>query len=331
MRAPLAFADPAQLGDFLFGVFRIAREAAQRRPELLRAVDRLVLGWTADVFLEALPALRRAFSALSPREKDRAARLVLGETLVRAPDPAAAEALARLEAELGAVLSRFGLGRRAVSDIQRVRWRLILGEEADSACGGAGGAGRRGRRALRRAGRAGPALTFLYERETGEPAGERPAWAATAGSRVSAWINDVRELFPRRVIERLEHDALDRYGLLELVTDAEVLRQAQPSMTMLKAVLSTKHLMSAEVLDEARRIIRAVVDDLRERLAREIVSPFSGTLDRRRPSRTAWPRTSTPRRRSGATSRTSTRARDRSSSTSPGSPRAYAATSTAGR
>ena len=56
-------------------------------------------------------------------------------------------------------------------------------------------------------------------------------------------------------------------------------------MTMLKAVLSTKHLMSAEVLDEARRIIRAVVDDLRERLAREIVSPFSGTLDRRRPSR----------------------------------------------
>jgi Family of unknown function (DUF5682) len=107
--APLAFADPAQLGDFLFGVFRIAREAAQRRPELLRAVDRLVLGWTAEAFLEALPALRRAFSALSPREKDRAARLVLGETLARAPDPAAAEAMARLEAELGAVLSRFGL------------------------------------------------------------------------------------------------------------------------------------------------------------------------------------------------------------------------------
>jgi hypothetical protein len=107
--APLAFADPAELGDFLFGVFRIAREAAQRRPELLRAVDRLVLDWTPEVFLEALPALRRAFSALSPREKDRAARLVLGETLVRAPDPAASEALARLEAELGAVLSRFGL------------------------------------------------------------------------------------------------------------------------------------------------------------------------------------------------------------------------------
>lgn len=107
--APLAFADPVELGDFLFGVFRIAREAAQRRPELLRAVDRLVLDWTPEVFLEALPALRRAFSALSPREKDRAARLVLGKTLVRAPYPAAAEALARLEAELGAVLSRFGL------------------------------------------------------------------------------------------------------------------------------------------------------------------------------------------------------------------------------
>ena len=37
----------------------------------------------------------------------------------------------------------------------------------------------------------------------------------------------------------------------------------------MKAVLATKHLMSAEVLAEARRIIRAVVDELLEQLARD--------------------------------------------------------------
>src|SRR5262249_33427289 len=57
------------------------------------------------------------------------------------------------------------------------------------------------------------------------------------------------------------------------------------NLTLLKAVLSTKHLMSEEVLGEARRIIRAVVDELLRSLAREVRSPFSGALDRRRPSR----------------------------------------------
>lgn len=171
-----------------------------------------------------------------------------------------------------------------MSDIQRARWRLILGEEAGAACGGAANAGDEDAVLSGEQAAQDRALTFLYERETGTD--RRAAGVGgDGGLTVSAWINDVRELFPRRVIERLEHDALDRYGLLELVTDADVLREAQPSMTMLKAVLSTKHLMSAEVLDQARRIIRAVVEDLRERLAREIVSPFSGTLDRRRPSR----------------------------------------------
>jgi Mg-chelatase subunit ChlD len=43
--------------------------------------------------------------------------------------------------------------------------------------------------------------------------------------------------------------------------------------------------MNADVLEQARRIIRAVVDELLAKLAREIVSPFTGSLDRRRSSR----------------------------------------------
>jgi Mg-chelatase subunit ChlD len=170
-------------------------------------------------------------------------------------------------------------------DVRRARWRLILGEEAAAACTADGGAGGGGGGTLTPEELAQDrALTFLYERETGT--GRRAGGlGGDDGLTVSAWINDVRELFPRRVVERLEHDALDRYGLLELVTDAEVLRQAQPSMTMLKAVLSTKHLMSGAVLEQARRIIRTVVEELRERLAREVVSPFAGTLNRRRPTR----------------------------------------------
>jgi Mg-chelatase subunit ChlD len=159
---------------------------------------------------------------------------------------------------------------------RRARWRLVLGEQAGDALGGcldATGAARD------------RALGFLYDREVGAERNVRRGSLDDSQLSVPDWINDVHELFPRRVVERIERDALDRYGLLEIATDVEVLRRATPNMTLLKAVLATKHLMSGEVLAEARRLIRAVVDELLRRLARPIRSPFTGALDRRRPSR----------------------------------------------
>ena len=159
---------------------------------------------------------------------------------------------------------------------QRARWRLILGSDAEGALGGAlDGAGQARDRAL----------GFLYDREQGDERNVRRGSLDDSALNVPDWINDVHELFPRRVVERLERDALERYGLLEIVTDRKVLERATPNLTLLKAVLSTKHLMSADVLAEARRIIRAVVDDLLKHLARPVRSPFTGALDRRRPSR----------------------------------------------
>lgn len=158
----------------------------------------------------------------------------------------------------------------------RARWRLILGDAAEEQLG----------EALDATGAARDrALGFLYDRELDERRNVRRGTLDESSLSVPDWINDVHELFPRRVVERIERDALDRYGLLEIATDPEVLRRATPNATLLKAVLATKHLMSAEVLAEARRIIRTVVDELLRQLARPIRSPFTGSLDRRRPSR----------------------------------------------
>src|SRR5262249_36093507 len=85
-------------------------------------------------------------------------------------------------------------------------------------------------------------------------------------------------------IERLEKDALERYNLQELVTNPEVLSRAQPNMTLLKAVLHTKHLMNQQVLAMARVLVRKVVEQLMEKLARPIQSVFLGAVNRRRRS-----------------------------------------------
>ena len=65
----LMFTDPNDLGDFLAGLFAVAREVTQRDPQLVRTIDRLLLEFSSDDFQAALPSLRLAFSYFAPREK----------------------------------------------------------------------------------------------------------------------------------------------------------------------------------------------------------------------------------------------------------------------
>ena len=49
----------------------------------------------------------------------------------------------------------------------------------------------------------------------------------------------------------MERHALERYGMTELVTDAETLSKMEPNYELLKAVLSFRHLMAPKVLEVA--------------------------------------------------------------------------------
>ncbi len=162
-----------------------------------------------------------------------------------------------------------------------VRWRLVLGQDAEQGLG----CGLGGEDARRDA-----ALGYLYNREYGAGRNVRPTLRVGPGTldpsalTVPEWINAVHELFPKRTIERIEKDAVERYKLDEMVTNPDLLSRARPSQTLLKAVLHTKHLMNQEVLALARTLVRKVIEQLMERLARRVRSPFLGAVDRRRRS-----------------------------------------------
>ena len=84
------FTNPNSLGDFLTGLFALAREQVQRHRALILAIHEVLLGFEMDDFLEALPALRLAFTYFTPREKHQLAltlRQALG--LSDAPELAA--------------------------------------------------------------------------------------------------------------------------------------------------------------------------------------------------------------------------------------------------
>jgi hypothetical protein len=162
-----------------------------------------------------------------------------------------------------------------------IRWRLVLGEDAEQGLGCSLGGADTARDA---------ALGFLYNREYGPNRNVRQKNQDRRGGQEDSvlstpdWINSVHQLFPRRTIERIEKDALDRYQIQELVTNPDLLKRAQPSQALLKAVLQTKHLMNQEVLALARDLVRKVVEQLMEKLARPVRSTFLGARDRRRRS-----------------------------------------------
>jgi len=81
------FADPSELGDFLTGLFSVARELAQRDSEIMAALDRLLLELSAEDFVGALPALRLAFTYFTPREKHHLLRTLWGSLGMTGEEP----------------------------------------------------------------------------------------------------------------------------------------------------------------------------------------------------------------------------------------------------
>lgn len=165
------------------------------------------------------------------------------------------------------------------------RWRLILGraaEESTGACSGDVLA-------------MDDALEWLYGREGdgserggqgdgGQGYGGREGGDGSSVLAVPSWLDEIHRLFPRETIERLEQDAVERYGIDEIVTNAEVLARVEPNETLLAAVLKTKHLMNEELLTVARQLVATVVRRLMDALMREVRDSFLGSLDRRRRS-----------------------------------------------
>ena len=156
------------------------------------------------------------------------------------------------------------------------RWRLLLGEPAQGALGGLTDAAQA----------ADAALEWLYGRDPERALrGERSGSLDPSQLTAPDWINDVHRLFPQEVIERLERDAVERDGITEVVTSLDVLERIEPSPSLLRAVLQTKHLMNPAVLAAARRIVAEVVRRLMDKLATEVRQAFAGPRDRRRRSR----------------------------------------------
>ncbi len=113
VRAVRSAARPQSFGDFLVGLFALAREPLLEGEDLLGAVEEALAALSPADFLVTLPALRLAFAWFPPGEKERlslalARRHGAAVNLARAIEADAAVGLA-LDAEVARLVEAWGL------------------------------------------------------------------------------------------------------------------------------------------------------------------------------------------------------------------------------
>jgi Mg-chelatase subunit ChlD len=155
------------------------------------------------------------------------------------------------------------------------RWRLILG--AGVAC-----------QLCRQDGRKDAVLTELYGRRMKRQSSDearlknksRRGDMSASMPNVNRWLGDIREYFPDTVVHIMQQDAIKAIGLLNLLTEPEIVEQIDPDIDLVTALLMLKEVIPAETKDTARILVRKVVEELMRRLEVSMQRTLRGALNR---------------------------------------------------
>lgn len=156
------------------------------------------------------------------------------------------------------------------------RWRLVLGRYADQQLPtGAGDAELE------------TTLAYLYDREytaRGHRQSSRGGSLDPSALTALNWLGRARKLFPNSTLERMERDAIGRYGINELLADPEAVSSLQASPELAKALLRTRGKLDPATAAGVRELIAKVVADIIERLRPRFATALTGSRARHRRS-----------------------------------------------
>lgn len=152
------------------------------------------------------------------------------------------------------------------------RWRLLLGKSAE------------GMPPLTGADvKIDKALAALYE-----GSGRRGAGLGASAPSVVRWLGDIREYFPSTVVQVMQHDAVERLGLHQLLLEPELMEAVEPNIELVTTLISLGRAIPETSKATARVVVRKVVEEVERRIADRTRATVTGALNRA--SRTHRPR-----------------------------------------
>jgi Mg-chelatase subunit ChlD len=166
-----------------------------------------------------------------------------------------------------------------------VRWRLILGREAEQ--GLAKLAGSPGGMLGGDLANLDEALGQIYGGAAPQPTtpgGKRSAGLGSSAPRLAQWLGDIRGYFAQDVVAVIQRDAIERKGLKQLLFEPETLSQVTPNIELVGTLMSLRGMIPEKTKETARQVVRAVVEEIMKRLRGAVEQAVRGALDRSRHS-----------------------------------------------
>ena len=159
---------------------------------------------------------------------------------------------------------------------QARRWRLILGRYADKRLQEANLS--QGQLKIEQT------LDFLYQHEYRKRGVQqnKNRHGGLEASQLTAvnWLNQSRKLFPKSTFERMQKQALERYGLTDLLKSPEHIRQLEANPATAKALLSMRGKMNADMREAIKELIAKVVDEMLRQIRPQFVQAIQGRRNR---------------------------------------------------
>jgi Mg-chelatase subunit ChlD len=157
------------------------------------------------------------------------------------------------------------------------RWRLVLGREAEASCGSLSGS----------IAEMDKALSALYDPTgpDGFQGDNRRGGRGGSAPNVARWLGDIRKYFPGSVVQVMQHDAMERLNMREMLLQPEMLRSVQPDVHLVANLISLSRVIPAGTKETARMVVRKVVDELMKKLEEPLRAAIKGALDRSRRNR----------------------------------------------
>ncbi len=176
-----------------------------------------------------------------------------------------------------------------VPETERLRrWRLVLGGGDDGTGARLGGDDVR----------VDAALAAVYDRPPpGRGGSRRQGGLGASAPAVNRWLGDIRRYFPASVVQVMQRDAIDRFGLKRLLLEPETLASLEPDIHLVATLLELKHLIPETARATARQVVGQVTKEVEARIADHTRQAVSGALDRARrvqrprPADVDWNRT----------------------------------------
>lgn len=172
---------------------------------------------------------------------------------------------------------------------QLKRWRLILGAASEEKlqCFGSGGSLLDEEAAMMD-----EALAAIYDDTYSADSGagnaggssRRQAGLGPSAPKLAKWLGDIRSFFPPDVVSVIQADAIERKGLKQLLFEPELLSQVKPDIQMVATLMALKGKIPEKTKETARQLVKAVVDEIMQRLSQDLRRAVTGALNRRQHS-----------------------------------------------